>query len=163
MNFRELYIRNEIRNGVKTIEDLCGVDDNIRLQWKECNKAFGMFNDKMYVFGTTTDFSVDHLYIIDEMERIIGTSRFRLSVDRSRTGVSVSIAPTHRGIIPEGDFERSIIREILAECIKAFSERPEGTNIRVDIEPELLDSDDSQLTRSTNIDGIKQQIEHIRK
>ncbi len=163
MSFKDAYIKTEIHSNMDVAEGVCGIAENIDSQWENKSKAVGMFNNDTYLFGSTTEFSTDHVYIIDQMTSMLGQARFMVTVQESGSRVSVWIRPAHSGTVLEGEFEKRIVREILNECLEAFSRRPDGTEMRVDLEMELLDTQDVLLTRSKDIDGLKKQIEHIIK
>lgn len=140
-----------------------GVRANIERQWNERSKAFGMASSRAYLFGYTTDFGVDHIYIIDEMTKMLGEPRMMFSVDESNSKVSLYIHPAHRGMTPETAFEKKIVENILSEAKEAFEKMPEGKRFQIDIEYEFLDKEEAELTRAKSIEELDIMISHLKR
>ena len=140
----------------------CGVADNIKSQWNVRSKAFGMASSRAYLFGYTTDFGVDHIHIIDEMTKMLGEPRMMFSIDESGSKVSIYIRPVHRGMTPDTDFEKRLVRKILSEVREALEDIPEGKRIQVDIEYEFLDKEEPSLTRAKSIEELRIMTEHLK-
>ncbi len=157
MDFKKDYIKSML-----TVRDLplspgdCGISDNIKDQWKERSKAYGLFHDKGYVFGSTYHFGFDHRGITDEIMGIIGDPHYSISIDRDYDKISIYMRPMHSTPTVPGDFEMALIKGILLEAKEALSVRPEGTRMQIDIDlPVFIDND---LCRATTIEGLNQQI-----
>ncbi len=140
-----------------------GVKDNIESQWNERSKAFGMASSRAYLFGYTTDFGVDHSYIIDEMTKMLGEPRMMFSVDESNSKVSLYIHPAHRGMTPDTAFEKKIVENILSEAKETFEKIPEGKRFQIDIEYEFLDKEEAELTRAKSIEELDIMISHLKR
>ena len=143
-------------------DGICGIAENIRNQWGKSLKTFGYLGEDKYMLMSTTDFSNDHFRFRDLMDKEIEKPKFLIAVDETGRKVTVSVSLARPGEVPETDFEKSVIKEILTESREAFSTMPEGTRMQVDVDSKLLDSEDIQLTRAKSVDELKKQIELLK-
>lgn len=161
-NFRDEYIKIELNSKSKLNIASCGIYDNIISQWENNrSKAVGLFNNEQYFFGASTDFGNDHIYIINEMEKLLGKARFMVTIYEDCGKIHVGLRQTHRGIKPVGLFETRMIKMILSECLEAFENRPNGTKMTIDVGSTLLYPSDKSLLRVKDAEGIKRQIAHV--
>ncbi len=157
MDFRKEYIKSELSpNDLPLSFGDCGILDNINDQWREKSKAYGMFNDKGYIFGYTYHFGLDHIAIRNEIMEIIGDPHYLIAVDRFEDKLSIFMCPAHNLTEEPTIFEKTLIKTILLEAKEALTTRPEYTRMQLDLDlPVFIDID---FTRSTTIEDLEKQI-----
>ena len=163
MSFREEYVKKEL-----SIADLplkigdCGIAENLKKQWDHHEKAFGMFNDIQYIFGSEPRPARDHVEIVNEMEKIISDPVIIFDVTGETGRVSMYIHPAHSKPNDPTSFEIEIIREILKECKEALQDKPEHIGFSLTIDVDVFKPGNNLLGRSHNIQEIEMQIDALK-
>ena len=163
MSFREEYVKRELSiadQPLKTGD--CGIAENLRIQWVHNEKAFGMFNDIQYIFGSEPRPARDHIEIVNQMKMLISDPTIIFDVTGETGKVTMYIHPAHSKCNEPSPFEIDIIHEILTECIEALQDKPEQIGFSLDIDVDVFKQGSDAPLRAHSISEVEKQLESLR-